>query len=141
MPSRRRTRIVNKLPQFIGKVERQKVMAVRGCLSAISSEVAALVPIATSTLINSQYAHVSASGTMLVGRIGFTAEYALAVHEAAGKWRGLNKPRPKVNGKDRGVYWGPNEGQPGFLTEAVERAEPAMHRAIVSALRVKGAGS
>ncbi|MDT7836632.1 hypothetical protein [Aquabacterium sp. OR-4] len=129
---------MNKLPEFIGKIERQKVAALRSCLSAISGEVAALVPIATSTLINSQYAEVSMRGTALVGRIGFTAEYALAVHEAAGKWVGLNKPRPKRNGRDAGFYWGPNDGQPGFLTEAAERAAPAIHKAMLAALRPQG---
>jgi len=120
----KRPRIVNNLPEFVASTQQRAARVLTQVLIRIGSEVAPLVPIATSTLINSQYRHVEMRGSALVGRIGFTAEYALAVHESAGKWRGLGKPRPKVNGRDRGFYWGPNDGQPEYLAEAGRRAAP-----------------
>ena len=114
----KRTRIINQLPQFVATTQQRAASTLTQVLVRIGSEVAPLVPIETSTLINSQYRNVQLRGAALVGRIGFTAEYALAVHESAGKWRGLQKPRQS----GRGYYWGPNDGQPDYLAEAGRRA-------------------
>ena len=132
----KRTRIVNKLPQFVATTQQRAVRTLTAALVRIGSEVAPLVPIDTSTLINSQYRHVQMQGAALIGRIGFTAEYALAVHESAGKWRGLGIPRPKRNGKDRGFYWGPNDGQPQYLAVAGQRAAADLANIITRGLRV-----
>lgn len=120
--ARRTARVVNKLPEFVGTTKHRAARTLLQILIRGGSEVAPLVPIETSTLINSQYREINLRGEAIVGRLGFTAEYALAVHESAGKWVGLNKPRPKVNGHDRGVYWGPHDGQPKFLALAFQRA-------------------
>lgn len=132
----KRTRIVNRLPQFVATTQQRAVRTLTAALVRIGSEVAPLVPIETSTLINSQYRHVQMQGAALIGRIGFTAEYALAVHESAGKWRGLGIPRPKRNGKDRGFYWGPNDGQPQYLAVAGQRAAADVANIITRGLRV-----
>ncbi|MDT7834960.1 hypothetical protein [Aquabacterium sp. OR-4] len=136
MAKPRRVRIVNNLPEFVATTQQRAVRNLTSVLVRIGSEVAPLVPIETSTLINSQYRHIDMQGSALVGRIGFTAEYALAVHEAAGKWRGLGIPRPRVNGKDRGYYWGPNDGQPQFLAVAGERAASDVASIIKRGMRV-----
>lgn len=125
------TRIVNHLPQFVATTQQRAARTLTAVLVRIGSEVAPLLPIDTSTLINSQYRNVQMRGSALVGRIGFTAEYALAVHESAGKWRGLNKPRQS----GRGFYWGPNDGQPKFLAIAGERAAPDVASLIKKGLR------
>lgn len=135
MAKPRRTRIVNNLPEFVATTQQRAARTLTAVLVRIGSEVAPLVPIDTSTLINSQYRNVQMRGAALVGRIGFTAEYALAVHESAGKWRGLNKPRPKRNGRSAGFYWGPNDGQPKFLAIAGERAAPDVASLIMKGLR------
>lgn len=131
----KRARIVNQLPQFVATTEQRAARTLTAALLRIGAEVAPLVPIATSTLINSQYRDVQMRGSALVGRIGFTAEYALAVHESAGKWRGMGIRRPKVNGRDRGFYWGPNDGQPDFLAEAGRRAAQDVAGIITRGLR------
>lgn len=136
MANRKRARIVNNLPQFVATAEQRAARTLTAVLVRISSEVAPLVPIATSTLINSQYRDVQMRAGTLTGRIGFTAEYALAVHEAAGNWRGLGIRRPKDNGKDRGFYWGPNDGQPQFLAVAGERAAADVASIIKRGMRV-----
>ncbi|MNZ12932.1 hypothetical protein D3C78_298150 [compost metagenome] len=70
-------------------------------------------PADTGNLRNSQYRIVQPYNGGVRGRIGYTARYAAAVHEASGKLRG--QPR----GKNRGNYWDP-DGRPGFLREAFE---------------------
>lgn len=135
MAAAKRPRIVNRLPAFVAATQPRAVRVLTQVLLRIGSEVAPLVPIATSTLINSQYRDVQMRGTALVGRIGFTAEYALAVHESAGKWRGQGIRRPKDNGKDRGFYWGPNDGQPQYLAVAGERAAADVASIITRGMR------
>lgn len=128
-------RIVNNLQQFIDGVERKTARAMTAAIVRGASELPALTPVDTSNLLNSQYRNVSkrpAGG--VVGTVGFTAEYAAAVHAASGKLKGL--PRPKRDGKAQGVFWGPNDGRPKFLALAFERAQPDINAILGGALRV-----
>lgn len=128
-------RIVNNLQQFIDSVERKTARAMTAAIVRGASELPALTPVDTSTLLNSQYRNVSkrpAGG--VVGTVGFTAEYAAAVHAASGKLKGL--PRPKRDGKTQGVYWGPHDGRPKFLALSFERAQPDINAILTGALRV-----
>ncbi len=45
----------------------------------------ALHPIDTSTLINSQFREIMANGTRVTGRVGYSANYAVYVHDPAVK--------------------------------------------------------
>jgi hypothetical protein len=125
-----RARIVNRLPQFLAGVEHRAAGAITQALILGASEASAMTPRATSTLINSQFKLVEKIGDRIVGTVGYTAEYALAVHEAPGKLQGLNLPRP--DGK--GVYWGPS-GEPEFLRKGFERAKPAIRSMLKRALK------
>jgi len=127
-------RIVNRMPQFAAAVEQKAARAITAALVRGGSELPALVPVDTSTLINSAYRDVSKQGSRIVGRAGFTAEYALAVHEAEGKLKG--QPRPPRDGVARGNYWGPHDGQPRFLALAFERAQADINSIISGALKV-----
>lgn len=124
--------IVNRLPAFVSETERRAGRAVTQALVAGGAGLARLVPVDTSTLLNSQYRQVNYQGGAVVGRIGFTAEYALAVHEASGKLKGL--PRPKRNGRGQGVYWGPS-GEPRFLEKSFEEASVQVHAALRDGMR------
>ncbi len=42
-------------------------------------------PIDTSTLINSQFREIMANGTVVTGRVGYSANYAVYVHDPAVK--------------------------------------------------------
>lgn len=70
-------------------------------------------PAEYGNLRNSQYRIVRAYRGGLRGRIGYTANYAAAVHNAKGTLRG--KPRASGNGN----YWDP-DGKPRFLARAFE---------------------
>ena len=84
---------------------------------------AAITPVATSNLVNSQYYRTFKNGTKWLGQAGYTAEYAARVHEAAGSLKGLGIKRPTRGGEDLGDYWdganGPNSGEPKFLEKGI----------------------
>lgn len=76
-----------------------------------------MTPVDTSNLINSQTApQISRSANGIEGSIGYTAEYAAAVHEAPGKLAG--QPRDE-NDPSRGDFWDPN-AEPGFLEKGFD---------------------
>lgn len=74
-------RVVDRLPQFIETVERRAAAGMTKALILGASEASVLTPIDTSTLLNSQFRRVERSGSRIVGTVGYTAAYALAVHD------------------------------------------------------------
>ena len=93
---------------------RKAVRAIKSAMFIIGSESALMTPMDTGTLVNSQFQETMINGTRITGRIGYSANYAVYVHNASGIMKGL--PRPK----NRGNYWDPS-GEPKFLTKAAER--------------------
>lgn len=87
--------------------------AVTQCLTVAGSYAAAITPVATSFLLNSQYKQVDITINGVKGEIGYGANYAQYVHDAPGILKGL--PR---HPESDGVFWGPG-GQPGFLSVGV----------------------
>lgn len=70
------------LNALIGDIQGKKaVRAIHSALIIGSSRAALYTPIDTSTLINSQFREVSINGTRVVGRVGYTANYAVYVHD------------------------------------------------------------
>ncbi len=123
--AKNRVRVVNRLPQFIAATQVRAERTVLNMLIPIGSESAAMTPRETSNLINSQYRDVQTVGTKTRGRIGYTAEYAAAVHEAPGTLLGTNTPRQS----GKGVFWGPS-GEPEFLRKGAEQARTAVDAAL-----------
>lgn len=70
-------------------------------------------PVEYGFLRGSQYRKIQLSGTAYIGAVGYTADYAAAVHDAKGTLKG--KPRPS----GRGTYWSPS-GEPKFLSSAFD---------------------
>lgn len=60
---------------------RRAVRAIYAALHEGSIVAALYTPIDTSTLINSQYREVVASGSRITGRIGYSANYAIYVQD------------------------------------------------------------
>lgn len=116
----RTNRIASRLPQFIA--ERQ-ALAARSMAQALilgASEAAAMTPIDTSTLINSQFRMVDKQGSKIVGRVGYTAEYALAVHD----------PDNKQTFRRAGA-------RKEFLKLGFEQAEPNIRAIVKSGLKTR----
>jgi len=82
-------------------------------------------------MVNSQYHSVDSEAGRIVGTFGYTAEYALAVHESVGVYYGWNVPRPS----GKGVYWGPS-GEPEFMKTGFENAQPMIRATLIGAIKV-----
>ena len=76
-----KVRVKNDLPKFVQTTEGKMVRAATQMLSIGASEASVLTPIDTSTLINSQFKSVTKEGDRIVGRVGYTADYARYVHD------------------------------------------------------------
>ncbi|KGB00011.1 putative gp14 [Enterobacteriaceae bacterium ATCC 29904] len=83
-------------------------------MNAGANHAALITPVKSSTLINSQYKKLEPMPSGMMGRVGYTANYAAAVNAAKGKLKG----KPRLGGS--GNYWDPN-GEPGFLRKGFER--------------------
>lgn len=121
-------RIVNNMPRFVDAAQRKLARSMTQALILGGSEAASMTPIDTSTLINSQFNDVDSVGGKIVGTVGYTAEYALAVHEAKGTMKG----KPRENGQ--GNYWDPT-GEPQFLKKGFEQAEPHIKAVLTGAIK------
>ena len=77
-----------------------------------------MTPIDTSTLINSQYKNVEAKAGRIVGTVGYTATYALPVHD----------PDNKQNFRRA-------SSQKEFLKKGFEQAEPNIRAVLKGSIK------
>lgn len=76
------SRAKSNLDKFISTVQGKKAArAVQSAIMIGSTQAAIYTPIDTSTLINSQYRELSVNGTIITGRVGYAANYAVFVHD------------------------------------------------------------
>lgn len=116
--------------QIVDEITAVKVVrALKSATYIIRTESASITPIETSTLINSQFDTIEVNGTRVTGKVGYSANYALYVHNASGKLAG--KPRPS----GKGVYWGPH-AEPKFLTKAAEKTKGLVDKAIKAEMKL-----
>lgn len=108
-------RNLRKLTDKIGKRMTEK--AITEVLIIGEGYAASLAPIDTGNLLQSMYRELKYAGPKITGRVGFTANYAAAVHDAEGILDGL--PRDP-NNPSRGDFWDP-DAEPEFLKKAFER--------------------
>lgn len=121
---------IRKTEQIVGTITAEKaVRAIKSATYIIRTESATLTPIDTSTLINSQFDTVEVSGTRITGKVGYSAKYALYVHNASGKLAG----KPRSNGN--GTYWSPN-AEPQFLTKAAQRTKDLVDSVIKKEMKL-----
>lgn len=115
------------LEHIIGDIQGRKVVrAIKSALLIVAPEAARMTPVAkSSVLINSQFQEVMVNGTRITGRVGYSANYAVYVHEAKGTLKG--KPRPLSQGG--GNYWDP-AGEPQFLKKAGDETRNAIDAVI-----------
>lgn len=70
------------LDKILNDVQGIKVVrAIQSALIIGSSQAALYTPIDTSTLLNSQYRELDVNGTKVTGRVGYSANYAVYVHD------------------------------------------------------------
>lgn len=99
----------------------------------IQGEAQRRVPREYGNLVGSAYTRKAQDDPNAV-EVGFTAEYAVWVHE---------NREAKLKGEERpsglGVYWGP-KGEPGFLANAVSAKMRAVVEMVRAYARVKAGG-
>ncbi|EGT5653771.1 HK97 gp10 family phage protein [Cronobacter sakazakii] len=72
------------LDAIIADVQGRKVVrAIQSAMLIGSTQAALYTPIDTSTLLNSQFRELNANGTRVTGRVGYSANYAVYVHDPA----------------------------------------------------------
>ncbi|AJI85406.1 hypothetical protein CH54_3822 [Yersinia rochesterensis] len=70
------------LAALVGDIKgRKAARAIQSAMIIGGSQAALYTPIDTSTLINSQFRELVVKGTRLTGRVGYTANYAVYVHD------------------------------------------------------------
>ncbi|EPT7054634.1 HK97 gp10 family phage protein [Cronobacter sakazakii] len=70
------------LDALINDVQGRKVVrAVQSALLIGGAQAALYTPFNTSTLLNSQFREIDANGTKVTGRVGYSANYAVYVHD------------------------------------------------------------
>lgn len=60
---------------------RKVVRALQSALIIGSSQASLYTPIHTNTLMNSQFRELNVNGTVVTGRVGYSASYAVYVHD------------------------------------------------------------
>lgn len=70
------------LDRIIKDVQGRKVVrALQSAMLIGSAQAALYTPIDTSTLINSQFREITSNGVRVTGRVGYTTNYAVFVHD------------------------------------------------------------
>ncbi|ADU69431.1 HK97 gp10 family phage protein [Pantoea sp. At-9b] len=129
---------VNALNRLIDNIQTRKIpRALQSANLVIAAQAAIITPVDTSTLLNSQFREIIVNGTRITGRVGYSANYALYVHNASGKLKG--QPRAHFGktrdgkefggGTGTGNYWDPH-AEPHFLTKGGEQARDDVDRVI-----------
>lgn len=113
-----RPRVTNNLPQFTASMQAKAASGMTKALILGASEASVLTPIDTSTLINSQFRHVSKEGDKIRGTVGYTADYAVPVHDPAVKQNFRRATAEKE-----------------FLKHGMENAEPNIRAVLRGAIK------
>jgi hypothetical protein len=111
-----KARVTNRYAPFVDNVQNRAAGVITQGLILGASEASVLTPIDTSVLLNSQYKDVQREGQKVRGRVGYTAEYALAVHDPENPQRfrrasaekeflkkGFERAQPKITSLMRGT--------------------------------------
>lgn len=111
-------RITSKMPQFLASIGAKGERGMTQALILGASEASVMTPIDTSTLINSQYRRVEVEDSKVVGTVGYTAAYAVPVHDPENKQR-FRRPSAEKE----------------FLSKGFEAAEPNIRAVIKGAIK------
>ena len=116
--------------QIVDEITATKVVrALKSATYIIRTEAATITPIDTSNFITRQFATIEVKGPRVTGKVGYSANYALYVHNASGKLKGM----PRTNGN--AVYWQPG-GEPKFLTKAAEKTRSLVDDVIKKEMKI-----
>lgn len=113
-------RAVADLNALVGNITSKKVSrAMHRALDIGDRQAAVYTPIDTKTLINSQFRDVEVKGTLFTGRVGYSASYAVFVHDPNVK-QSFRRPTAKKE----------------FLTKGFEETQQMIDQAIAEEMRI-----
>lgn len=106
---------------------------------ALQRESQRIVPVDTGALKASAFTSAKGSGFGTVVTVGYTADYALNVHERVEmSWRGLKRRHWRDGRPPQGRYWDPQGiGQAKFLEEPSRRMVPELRKIIQQETGIK----
>lgn len=144
MPAKGLKQVRHNVAKIIGEIgASMPERAVYEALLIIDGNAALLTPVDTSNLINSRFIEVKKAPDGIHGKMGYTAEYAAAVHEMSGKLKG--QPREDFGvtrsgqafggGTKTGNYWDPN-AEPEFLKKGAENARADIDRVVKKRMKL-----
>ena len=113
-----RPRIQNHLGRFIAQTKAKAARSMTQALIIGASEAASMTPIDTSTLLNSQFKRVDVEADKVTGTAGYTADYAIPVHDPSNPQNFRRASAEKE-----------------FLKKGFEQAEPNIRAVIIGAIR------
>jgi len=114
----KKVRVTGGLQAFTRRVQERGAKGMTQALILGASEASVMTPIDTSTLINSQYRRVEVEDSKVVGTVGYTAAYAVPVHDPETKQR-FRRP----------------SAEKSFLSKGFEQAEPNIRAVIAGAIK------
>lgn len=125
MPTRGSRNVSRRLQRELHNIVNVKTpRVIQQVMIAGMSYTAAITPIDTANLINSQYREMSPMPKGWRGRVGYTANYAKFVNDASGSMKG------KKRKGSSGDYWSPN-AEPDFVKKGFERDGKAAIKNII----------
>jgi hypothetical protein len=152
MPAKGIDQVRRNLNKIFSGIEKKKAPAAVNMALIVGGGIADVhTPQDTATLLNSRFRIVETKGTKIVGRYGYTAAYAAAVHSFSGKLKGQprgnfgttgnqsqfgpQQPRAFGGGTGQGNYWDP-QGEPQWLTKAFEENKQEIERVVKENMRL-----
>lgn len=113
-------RAVADLNALVGNITSKKVSrAMHRALDIGGRQAAVYTPIDTKTLINSQFRDVEVKGTLFTGHVGYSASYAVFVHDPNVKQR-FSRPTAKKE----------------FLAKGFEETRQMINQAVAEEMRI-----
>ena len=126
--------LLRKLQREVKNIRTDEIRALDDVTRFVKSEAVNLAPVEFGVLRNSAFNVVFMRMKKVIGRVGFTADYAGHVHEMPMKNQGAPRKGKSPEGNDRkGVYWG--DGENKFLQKAITRNISTIRRIIKNRLK------
>lgn len=140
------------LPQILRNLKRKNEELARGCERGVKRaglflqrQSQKLVPVDTGNLKASAFTRAEGRGFKINVFVGYTAFYALYVHENPEIWppgmrlKGQPREAPKKGMKGfRGYYWDPQgRAQPKFLEAPARRHRQELRRMIMDSMKIR----
>lgn len=124
--------IMRNLNKEIRGIKRRTRGGLRAGGLIVQGEAQKRSPVDSDNLRKSAYTQVEDQYGRYVAIVGFTAEYALEVHENVEQW---GKGKKRTTGTKKGTYW--ETGEPRFLANALREKQSAVINTIKKRARVK----